>query len=338
MIFLDAYRKNKEGREKVEVRNDYHALLIEYTYEGGAQNLVPIVDAIEKADKSRKHYVRTHFMKELLILHANLLGEEADRLQGLYLSLNFKEDSLKKVKSRNTQLIIQGIGELRQMEIVNAYPTIAPFLEHSDISIRTAAMTARIQLGKEPFGFLDDLKTPLTDWQQMRLYHALQRFHRTQIPEFSQWLANENETVVLFAIKMIHEYDQLIKDATIEQQLIGYLEHANIRLRKAAIETLAKWPSENLAAILFEQYQKATEKEHQLAILEALQEVADEDYLSKLEKTLVKDKTIDFDMQMAIVRVMSCINGVGRKRLQILSQGDNAHLSNIIQHVLDQRI
>ncbi len=339
-IFIDAYRKKKNKREEVEVKNDYQALLIEYIYEGGGNSLVKIVDAIEQADRSRKKYVRTNFLKEILLLHANIIGEEADRLQGLYLSLNFKDESLKKMKSSNPQQIIQGIAELRQMEVINAYPQITSFLTHTDISIRTEAMLARIQLGKEPFGFLDQLETPLTDWQQMRLHHALQRFHRSQIPDFSQWLTNANETVVVFAIKMINEYDQLIKDqdAVIEKQLIAYLEHPNMELKKAAINTLAKWPSEELAAIFYEQYQHARQKEHQLALLSALQDLASEAYLQRFETTLITNKDIDFDTQLAIAKVIANINGIGKKRLKAIGENRGGHIQSIIQHVLDNRI
>ena len=57
------------------------------------------------------------------------------------------------------------------------------------------------------FEFLSHLKRPFSLWEQITL-HDLIIQHNIPVPSFKKWLISPNDTVVIFALRMIREFKQ----------------------------------------------------------------------------------------------------------------------------------
>jgi len=82
--------------------------------------------------------------------------------------------------------------------------------------------------------FLDEIKTPLSEWDQINLIEILQKFDDQQICDITPWLKSANDTVVLFALKLARIYNQF----EVMDTLIDLLSHKSKIIRICVIEVL----------------------------------------------------------------------------------------------------
>ena len=109
-------------------------------------------------------------------------------------------------------------------------------LNDSKIEIRLQTVLYFIKLSeKDPLDFLYKLQEPLTIWQQIHIAAALKNYEG-EIPDFSQWLTHEQESVVVFSIKMIAEYGQFENIP----KVVPFLNSSNDEFKSEAMTCLCK--------------------------------------------------------------------------------------------------
>lgn len=152
---------------------------------------------------------RAVFLKSLITLHKNIIGESSDRLGLLYRELQLKKFTVHKLQSSSWNLVAQGIGELADIGTKEDIRFIRPFVNHKNPLLRSEAQVALLKLESEmPFSFLNELLEALSEWQQMHLVHAAENTDLKKMPDFSRWLHNKEESIVIFCIRMISQFDQ----------------------------------------------------------------------------------------------------------------------------------
>src|SRR6478736_1993029 len=174
-------------------------------------------EAEESAEVSKKIHkivnnntARQFVIDELIRGKKNFSGEVAEKIVALYMDLNLKEYSLKKLSNKNRWHVrARGIQELYMMDQKDTLVKIYRNTNSKSDMVRTEAQMGVIHLtGFKGLRFLDMISYPLTEWQQVKLLQQLRFYPEKedisgQIPN---WLLSENSSVVVFALKLANEY------------------------------------------------------------------------------------------------------------------------------------
>lgn len=165
---------------------------------------------------------RSVFMNSLIALHKNILGESSEQLRFLYEGLGLKKQTERKLQSSSWHRVAKGICELAEMGTKEDIGLIRPFINHKNPLIQSEAQVALLKLETDkPFSFLDDLSEALPEWQQIHLIHAAENIAVESLPELSRWLSEKEESIVVFCIRMIAQFDQYQAG----ESLLAMLEH-----------------------------------------------------------------------------------------------------------------
>lgn len=188
------------------------------TLEGKMIELINNVLFDEKQDISELQKFKNSFLKStfakhvavesILVFAKNLKGESNKVLLSTFKTLELDKFMMNKLKNpiwhrkARSLYIITNIG----LEIDESL--IPKLLNHPKFEVRLQTILYYIRMHQNnPLTFLNDLKAPLTLWQQIYIEDAL-KHHQGKIPDFSQWLDHSQTSVVIFSIKMIANYNQ----------------------------------------------------------------------------------------------------------------------------------
>ena len=336
-IFISStIKKRQEARqEKLRVRYSQYLASVLAEEEDEDKNDLVNYDIGRKLVLSKKDlsntFNRNVLLQEILELHKHLRGNDANKLRNLYLSLGFTDDSTTKLRSRKWNLIVQGIHELTQMNIREAAMEIFAHLNHQNETVRHEAQLAKIKLDKnDPLGFLDGYTASLSHWEQANIYAALANFDKDHIPDFTRWLYSENDSVIIFALKMISQFNQF--DAY--DHVAGLLDHQSFHVRMEAIQALTRIGDHEIAPKLISMYQSQP-KFVRIQILKALANISSDKEISFFESQLqIEDFEINFQAAKAIVNITS----KDEKQLNGIYENADERLKEIFNHVMDERI
>lgn len=189
---------------------------------------------IETSDKFRAEYIRTSLgrraIKEVMMdMNRHVRGKVADALHALYESLNLDDQALEKLSYGLYHEQAAAIYELTVMQTAHALPQIESYRNSKDEPVRLMAQLGEMKLNPtHPIAFLDGLKTHMNDWHQVNLYAELSKLPKENIPSFRPYLMSDNPSVLLFAIRMIKQFNQLdLQSAVLLKAL-----HPDIHVRK----------------------------------------------------------------------------------------------------------
>lgn len=225
----------------------------------------------------RKKYLvnkkqRQIFTDTLIQLRKNIVGELADRLKQLYLHMELNIHSKRKLYASSWSIIADGIKELAEMDMQQDISLIRSFINHPKRELRSVAQVAYLRLQSDtPFSFLDELQSPLLEWQQLQLANAAHRAHM-HMPSFKRWLSKQETSIVIFCVRMIAVHNQ--HEAVPE--LMNLLEHPDKSVQIEAIKAIRLLEAFDAKDRLVELYDEQKITEVKLEILKALAVIADD--------------------------------------------------------------
>jgi len=225
---------------------------------------------------------RQIFIDELRFLHSNLYGETAYKLRDLYFNLGLHKDSLRKVFSRRWDTKSKGFREVAQLDVKDANDYIAGFTNSKNPIIRVEAQVAMVKLSdEEPLAFLNDLTYEMSDWEMINIYDTLV-YHQINIESFEPWLDSKNNSVVIFALRMI----MLFKHVQTIPKVRQLLFHEQPEIRLAATKALKPMESEEYIPDLKLLYRDETYR-----LQEILKEFEEND--KKKKRGLIEARSLD---------------------------------------------
>lgn len=189
-----------------------------------------------KRSKSLNQQVLTDI---ILNLKKSLTGAAQDQLLDLAHALELPQYSRKKLRQKSSSVRTKGLHEVSAMQLSNREViNEIEMLQHTDVQqVDQEVILALAKLEHSPhLTFLNNLTTPLSEWLQIRLHHYLRSLERHQLPDFSQWLDSSNESVVLFALRMIAEFRQ----HTANQRVLGHLTSSSVSILTETIRTITR--------------------------------------------------------------------------------------------------
>ncbi len=305
-IYLKAirYKLRKKENEHVTFKKEYEALLVEYLYAESEDEQVS-TEQQSIILKLKNHlpikYKRKMIISVLYNLMNEVSGEMAESIKTLYYKTGLIDYALKRLKNKNWYVIAKGIGELRRFKIEEAHGAVIKFIKHPKNEVRKETQLYLVNLFRfEGLSFLDDLETPLSEWAQLQLLEVLQKFDDQQICDIKPWLKSNNNTVVLFALKLAQIYNQFeVKDI-----LIDLLSHKEKEIRICVIEVLTNMYGIEAKEILKTNFNELSIEEQLsfFGLLENLVVPSDEPFI---EKHIFHK---NFEIQLLALKILKTIN------------------------------
>ncbi len=271
---------------------------------------------------------RQFAIDELIKCKKNFSGTVANTLVELYAQLGLKEDSLKKITSRQWHIKARGIQELYLMDQMDVLKTIYKNTNNKHEFVRMEAQTGVIHLTGFPgLRFLDVISYPITEWQQLKLLEQLRLTNKkNDLSEgIAGWLLSKNDTVVIFALKLADEYQQF----AVTDNVVECLVHPNEKVRVQAIKTLIRLADQRTPSILLGYFRKERFMNRAL-MLDALASLATEEHTEFLV-SLLEDANNIIKLKAGIVLANCCPEGMAILEKRAIDEPEP--FARILRHV-----
>lgn len=325
LVIILLNRRRMERREKLYqyLLENYQELILSFLY---GESDIKMFNKI--ASNNYRRQVLIDQMKDVAV---NLKGDAWEKLRALYIELGLVDDSMKKAHARRWHLKIKGFRELAFMNIKDANDEIYICLNSRNEILRMEAQIALVRLSDDrPFEFLHHMERPFSLWEQISLHELIVQ-HSIEAPLFNQWLDSENDTVVMFALRMIKEFRQLEAEDDVRKSLV----HPDEEVRNLAIRVAGDLKMKSTLPVMKRMY-KNEDYANSLEILRSMGKMPDEAFLGFLK--LVLDKEDDVQLQIEATKAIENMGETGIKELVKLMKSEYKNYNIIIRHVLDRRI
>ena len=238
-----------------------------------------------RADLARPFF-RKLLSDMLLDLQKDLEGQSAIKVRQLFRDLQLHHDCYDKLKSIRWPRISQGIHELTQMHVHEAYFPITRFLNDRRSIIRKQAELAIIELQSEGINyFLNTTRSPISQWQQLKIIELLEQKSDYRPPAFKQWLLSSHTDTVLFALRLILHFQQ--NDA--EKSITELSKHTDFRVRHEALRCVREFGFGKALPVLQELFQ-GCDLELKLDILDTFGQLGQSENIEFLEQCAATSK------------------------------------------------
>ena len=325
LVVILANRRRMERKEKLQqyLLEKYQGLIIDYLF--GNTGIEPFKQI------ASDNYRRQVLIDQMIDVSANLKGEESKKLLSLYKQLGLDRDSIRRAFDFRWHKKIKGFRELAFMNIRDANTAMYKALNSSNELLRMEAQIALVSLSDDdPFDFLFHLKRPFSMWEQITLHDIIIQ-HDLPRPDFQKWLNSPNDTVAMFALRMVREF----KQTEAEQEIVKTFSHRSLKVKKLAIEVAGDLGLKQTLDVMKRMY-KNEEYNVCLEIVRSMGKMPDLSMMGFLK--LVLDKEEDVQLQIAASKAIQNMGQEGVDALNKLLGSEYKNYSIIIKHVLDKRI
>jgi hypothetical protein len=323
VILLNRRRLEKEEKLRQYLMERYQSLIVDYLYGSATPDQFRSI--------ASGSYSRQVLIDQMIDVSVNLKGEESKKLFGLYKHLGLDRDSLARARNFRWHKKIKGFRELAFMNIKDANDVIYRALNSSNEILRMEAQVALVRLSDEDhFEFLTHLKRPFSLWEQITLHDIIIQ-HNIPVPPFKKWLTSDNDTVVLFSLRMIREFKQT--DA--EEDIQVALHHNSEEVRRLAVQVAGDMKFVSTLEIMKKMY-KNQDYKICLEIVKSMGKMPDPSMLGFLK--LVLDKEDDVQLQIEATKSIEKMGEEGVKALVKIMKSEYKNYNIIVRHVLDRRI
>lgn len=243
LIILRMY-KNRRERNKKMYRDQIDAFLNNALF-NDTYDLVTETERF-KATHLVSSLQKRVAVRQVLVYNENLKGESSEALKKIFHDLGLDEFIIKSLKEGRWYDKAKAIYVLSELHVKEA-KTVALYLNDRHETVRAQAIYFFIKIAeKDPLAFFAKLKKELTLWELIQLEDCLKYVYQGPTPDFSKWLSHKLNTVLVFSIRMIHQFDQYEHIGS----LVPFLEHHDEQVRAEAIKSLRKLHFEGLLDIV----------------------------------------------------------------------------------------
>jgi hypothetical protein len=247
-------------------------------------------------------------MNELLNCRKSFKGDITKNIIRLYEQLGLPKTSAKKLNNKKWYIKAQGILELYLMDQKDKLADIYKYTNNENDLVRMEAQMGIIHLsGFEGLRFLDNISYPITEWLQINL---LEQLRYSEVPEkfddtIAKWFQSDNTTVIIFALRLAGQYQQL----SLHEDIVQCLKHDNEMVREQAIKTLTSLENENTPSILTKIFPQEPVV-NKLAILKGLKEIGSGGESAFLTHLLLNDSNNTIKLNAAKALAATTDNGL----------------------------
>ena len=231
LVFSIKYYRFYQQKRKRKIWELYKEILISYLNEQNELD-VPYFPNLN-------HTVNKRVLIEQLYELANIIyGRKQIKLRYLYRDNNLQPYLLKKIKTgswpiKSLYLKYLSIRPFRGEMVIN----LSRLTESANPEIRLYSQLAYIsQYSEQALSFLKGYPHRLSEWDQMNLYETM--IHNSiPIPDLYEYLQSGNESVIVFALRLIRWYYLKSKNP---ENLLRLIDHSNEQIRVEAYKTIVE--------------------------------------------------------------------------------------------------
>lgn len=301
IIFFSFYKRKSEKKEK-RWQEIVSVIISEVVFFENVDNSKMEVKVDEKLLQNPAF--RQYFINEIIHVKKNLFGAPVLNLKRLYEILEFDNDSLKKIHSKKWHIKAKGIQELAIMDQVQCVKEIFRLTNNSNELVRNEAQCALVNFyGFKGFRFLNIIKYPISQWQQIQLLNYLHDAKTTDSRQLKKWLGSKNESVITLSLKLAAFYNSF----EVYNEVLQCLQNTNQQVKLTALKYLVKINDEDTPEHITNCYH-SSERKVKLEILSLLEQIGTEMQETFLLKQLHNS---DNKIKVAAAKTLSCIHPSG---------------------------
>lgn len=275
VIYLKILRNNIRitVRRNINYRKTVEENLIKFLYSEDEGILLSneqrkLIKKFKRGVSSRRK--RKIISDTFFVLSQEISGKMILTMHKLYEEIGLLKYTTKKLKSKKWNIIAIGIRDARRFNIERLKDVIVDFINHPREEVRRETHLYFLELfGYEGLSFLDDLKVPLSEWDQIQLLGEIQKIENHLILDVSKWLTSDNDYVIIFILNIVKMFNRL----ETKEILLTLLHHKNVNVRLKAIETLTHFEVAESKYILKSKFAELTLRE-KVASFDLLAKVA----------------------------------------------------------------
>lgn len=325
-LLITKIKSNYQERKRIKLEKRYHDIIAAFLFQESDDQSIP------PSLINQHSFFRKNILINLMVrLYIDLEGDVAQKLHYLYIKLGLDRVSLRKIKHGKWSVKIQGFRELSNMDVEEAIASIRKYTNHHNEELRSEAMIAMVRLDKKnPFGFLDELTSPFTKWEQLNVF-SIARKYRVEIPSFKKWFYHKNITVVRFALNMVGVFQQF--DAT--DDIIKMLRHRDPEIRKLSIKLIGEFRLFNQESFLRARYPQESE-ENKLEIIQALSKIPDFSQINFFREILLRSSS--HPICVAVSKALFDHSPEGKATFDLIRGKNQQKFDPVYHHIIDKRI
>lgn len=251
-LFFERYKKNKSNRRKEKLSNLCIEFITTYLFDDRIKKkrLVKRFSRILKNDFDK--HIATY---QILEFSANIKGESNEDIRDLFKDLHLDKFNIRKLQSNRWEKKARALFVFSELSFPIDINEIIGLINHKRIEVRQQCLLYILKAAKNnPLEFLDRMERPLTLWQKIYIEDSLKNDYQGTIPDFSNWLQHKFESVVVFAIRMIGEFNQFENIPKLQ----ALLSSENNAIKKEAIRCLNQMSDDTIIPGLLENFKNET--------------------------------------------------------------------------------
>jgi hypothetical protein len=279
LILAFLYRKTKRNQRKVFLQKKFNNFLGEIAICESEEELSEVF--LHPAHQKILHqFGQNNFDKNLLISELaetsrQFRGSTMDNIQWLFEKMELEKELLKNLNSNKWHKKAKAIQQLAYLHQKNRIEDIFPLVNHKNILVRREAQITIVKFtGFEGLEFLNVVRHPISEWQQLRLIQELSGHTSEKFGNISLWLQSKNESVVNFALRLVEIYQQYDYYDEVKE----CLSHPSMSICERAVITLSHISNETTPDLLIK-YFPDYDASLQIEILKILQADGNENHL-----------------------------------------------------------
>lgn len=280
-LLLYSFREYK----LVASRNRWKEILDDYLMKAivaGPEEALEINPILQ--DLCQDRGFRRFFLGQLIASERRFSGAALNTLKEIFYTYQLDKEAYVLMRNRKPYLIARGIQALTIMQDKQALKEIKDKIQHPDPNVALEVQYAMVYFeGFQGLGFLSDLKSPISDWQQLRILNSIKSLPSDADQQLLKWLGCDQVTVVILALKMIRKF-QLFE---MEDILFQKLGNSDPKIQEEVIKTLFSIEQETTSTRLLAYFPSGSTLE-QFAIIKGLGQTRALDKLDFLKTQLLE--------------------------------------------------
>lgn len=248
-------------------------------------------DLIHMPERLHKLLPNRHFRKlitsHLLSARENMSGGAAKNVRQIFYQLKLNNWTERMLRSNSWHIKAAGIQQVGIMGMPEYREKIMKLVNNKRRLIRVEAQNTLLKLsGFEGLRFLDNATYPISEWQQIRILEELSQLPSENFTGINKWLKSQNDTVVIFALKLTKVYHRF----ELYDEVLSCLTHGNAEVRRQAILAIAELQTAETASAVVSHFILEDER-NKLTIISTLARIGTVEEIPFLTSLLNSENT-----------------------------------------------
>lgn len=292
--------------------------------------ITPIKDTLAAYPSRRRRLHRKAIREVMVHVAHDVVGEPFDRLLYFFYSLNFVEDEIALMKSRQWWIRALAARELGLLRARKSITALTAALEDPHPDVRTQAMQSLVAIaGVEALPNILRLTRNMSRWVAIELSVIVKRFGSAAAPALLGALDHDDVSVVMFCLEMLGEIGFV--DAVTKVRQVAE-RHQELRVRAKAIDTLGRLGDVRVEDTLL-QYAGSPIDMLRISALRALARIGIPSAIPVLLKRIHQGP---LEEKLEAARALAHSGALGIEHLRALRTTDDPQVRAVAEQVIEE--